>query len=159
MPLGHLILTLRSLLGTRRPRRVYLPYPVARRLMALLLRLLRLAPRIGIEARAPAEAIFLRNFYESQVLSTEKLRASSFLDPNPKVDVFSELPGLIRYYLRRWESLNPIPPRDHGPDETRVRVEEFVSRPERLLPPVLAELDAPFLQQCSLESPPAEDES
>ena len=156
VPLGRLILTVKSLLGTKRPRAIYMPYPVAKRLMALLVRIMRLGTRIGIEARPPAEAIFLKNFYESQVLSTAKLQASSFVDPDPESTVFDELPDLLRYYLRRWENLNLIASRGPRTDGTQERVEQFLSRPEGLLPSMLAELDDPFLEQCSLVPPPVE---
>jgi len=50
--------------------------------------------------------IFLENFYKTQTLSCDKLKNSSFVDPNPQATIFTELPSLIKYYLARWEHLN-----------------------------------------------------
>jgi len=119
--LGELILTLKRLLGVRRPREIYVPYAVARLAIGVLSRLARLVSRIGIEARPPAEAVFLRNFYESQVLSGERLRRSSFVDPDPEASLFTELPALIDYYLPRWEHLNLV---EAGPVRMNVATRE-----------------------------------
>jgi len=67
---------------------------------------IKLFNRIGYKAHVPAEMIFLENFYKTQTLSCEKLKNSSFVDPNPQATVFTELPSLIEYYLARWEHLN-----------------------------------------------------
>ena len=42
--------------------------------MGIMARLVRLVTRLGIEARMPAELMFLKNFYETQTLSAAKLR-------------------------------------------------------------------------------------
>ena len=143
--LGELILTIKSLLGTKRPRAIYVPYRLAKLLLAGLTRIVRMATWIGIEARPPAEAIFLKSFYESQVLSSEKLRRSSFVDRHPEVTVFSELPGLLEYYVRRWQRLNLIERRGGRPRDPEDRVEQFRSDPERLLAAILAEQERPLV--------------
>jgi hypothetical protein len=154
VPLDRLILTIRSLLGTRTPRAFYVPEAMARFLVAALIRVMRLFTRIGIEARPPAELVFLKNFYESQVLSSDKLRRSSFVDERPEATIFTELPGLIEYYERRWERLSLIEPRRQTTVEPESRAEQFAHRPERVLAALLEEPEGPFLTQCSLVTAP-----
>ena len=67
---------------------------------------IKLFNRIGYKVHVPAEMIFLENFYKTQTLSCEKLKKSSFVDPNPEATIFTELPSLIKYYIARWEHLN-----------------------------------------------------
>ena len=156
--LGELILAIKSLLGTKAPRAFYVPYPLARLALKALTRLARVARRVGIEARAPAESIFLANLYESQVLSSEKLRRSSFVDPDPAMTVYTALPALLAYYVRRWEGLNLIDAqfrRDGAREDT---VDLFVRAPERLLRSALEENGEPFLRRCSIVPPSAADD-
>ena len=150
--LGRLILTIKSLLGLKTPMGLYVPYPVAKFSMAVLARLVRMATRTGIEARLPAEIVFLKKFYESQTLSAEKLKRSSFVDADPDADIFTELPELINYYVSRWEHLNLIEPNGKSPREPQNRAGEFLHSPEKLLNTVLTEQEGTFLQQCSLEN-------
>jgi len=156
--LGELILTARRLLGVPKPREVYVPYGVARVGVALLARLARWVSRLGVDARAPAETVFLRNFYESQVLSGEKLRRSSFVDPEPEATVFSELPQLIEYYVPRWEHLNLVEPRARTGQGGGETAQQFYHSPEKLLSAVLAGQERPFLRQCPLGEPPGAEE-
>ncbi len=156
--LGELILTIRSLLGHRRLRAIYLPYAVARGLLTILSRLVRVATKIGIEARAPAEAVFLKSFYQSQVLSSERLRRSSWVDPSPGATILNQLPALIQYYVRRWESLNLIAKRSSTAPDPRAVAQRFLYEPEVLLSAMLDQQEGPFLQQCSLVPPPADTE-
>jgi nucleoside-diphosphate-sugar epimerase len=150
VPLGRLILTIKSLLGATTPREMYIPYPIAKGTLGGLARLVRLATRIGIEARLPAELVFLKKFYESQTLSVGKLRRSSFVDADPGATIFTALPKLIRYYVCRWELLNLIEPRGSRACEPHYRAGEFLRAPEQLLAAVLAEQESPFLKQCAL---------
>ena len=150
--LGRLILTIKSLLGLKTPMGLYVPYPVAKFSMAVLARLVRMATRTGIEARLPAEIVFLKKFYESQTLSAEKLKRSSFVDADPDADIFTELPELLNYYVSRWEHLNLIEPNGKSPREPQNRAGEFLHSPEKLLNTVLTEQEGTFLQQCSLEN-------
>jgi len=151
--LGELVLTIRDLVGSRTPRRIYVPYALARLGMAVLTRLARLVSRVGIEARPPAERVFLRNFYESQTLSAAKLQRSSFVDPDPGATIYSELPALLDYYVPRWERLNLIRARSRSSGPGEGQGEQFFRAPDELLGAVLAEQDQPFLQQCSLVKP------
>jgi hypothetical protein len=106
--LDTLILTIKSLLNLRTPRKIYLPYPLAKTGKNLIHWLISKLGRIGIEARMPGELLFLENFYKDQTLSPQKLFQSSYQDPQPEVTVFSQLPELLEYYLTRWEHLNLI---------------------------------------------------
>jgi nucleoside-diphosphate-sugar epimerase len=144
--LVELILTIKRLLGTKRPREIYIPYALARFTMFALARLVRMATRVGLEARAPAEVMFLKNFYESQTLSSAKLRQSSFVDPDPDATVFTALPELIRYYLDRWDRLNLIEHDDDHALRPLDRSDLFVQSPERLLETVLREQAQPLLE-------------
>ena len=148
--LSRLILTIKSSLGLKTPREIYLPFPVAQFGMGIMTRLVRLITRLGIEARMPAELMFLKNFYETQTLSAAKLKASSFIDPDPEATIFTELPALIEYYVTRWEHLNLIKPLNKKFFPPRKRAEEFLLLPNQLLQEIHAESDLPFLKQCAL---------
>ncbi|OGQ98225.1 MAG: epimerase [Deltaproteobacteria bacterium RIFOXYD12_FULL_55_16] len=148
--LSQLILTIKSYLELKTPREIYLPFPLAKFGMGIMARLVRLITRLGIEARMPAELMFLKNFYETQTLSAAKLRRSSFVDPDPEATIFTELPALIEYYVTRWEHLNLIKPFNKEFFDPRKRAEEFLYTPEHLLEEIHEESDLPFLQQCPL---------
>jgi hypothetical protein len=88
--------------------------------------------------------IFLENFYKTQTLSCQKLKNSSFIDPNPRATIFTELPSLIKYYIARWEHLNlfsSFSSKDYnlshpeqkkfGPAEELAK--EFMNSPRKLL--------------------------
>lgn len=148
--LNQLILTIKSYLELKTPREIYLPFPVAKFGMGIMARLVRLITRLGIEARMPAELMFLKNFYETQTLSADKLRRSSFSDPDPEATIFTELPELIEYYVTRWEHLNLIEPFNKEFFDPRRRAEEFLHTPDQLLQEIHRESDQPFLKQCAL---------
>jgi len=148
--LSQLILTIKSYLELKTPREIYLPFPVAHFGMGIMTRLVRLITRLGIEARMPAELMFLKNFYETQTLSAAKLHDSSFRDPDPEATVFTELPVLIEYYVTRWEHLNLIEPFNKEFFDPRRRAEEFLRLPDQLLQEIHGESDLPFLKQCAL---------
>lgn len=148
--LSQLILTIKSYLELKTPREIYLPFPVAKFGMGIMAKLVRLITRLGIDARMPAELMFLKNFYETQTLSAEKLRRSSFSDPDPEATIFTELPALIEYYVTRWEHLNLIEPFNREFFDPRRRAEEFLHTPDQLLREIHQESDQPFLKQCAL---------
>ncbi|OGQ86914.1 MAG: epimerase [Deltaproteobacteria bacterium RIFOXYD12_FULL_56_24] len=148
--LGQLILTIKSYLELKTPREIYLPFPVAKFGMGVMARLVRLITRLGIDARMPAELMFLKNFYETQTLSAAKLRNSSFVDPDPEATIFTELPALIEYYVTRWEHLNLIEPFNKDFFDPRKRAEEFLYTPEQLLQKTHQESYQAFLKQCPL---------
>lgn len=142
--LGQLILTLKSLLNMNTPRRLYLPYGVARAGKNLLCWFMSKVGRIGIEARMPGELLFLESFYQSQTLSAEKLLRSSYRDSTPETTVYSDLPKLIEYYLTRWEHLNLITSFNkefYGPKD---KLDEFRTNPAQLLAAIHREKSSPL---------------
>ncbi len=106
--MADLILTIRSYLELKRPREIYMPYPVIRAGKFFLQWLASILNWFGISVRLPPELIFLENFYKSQTLSSRKLRQSSFVDPFPDETIYTALPRLVVYYLERWGHLNLI---------------------------------------------------
>jgi nucleoside-diphosphate-sugar epimerase len=104
--LAELILTIKAYLDLKTPREIYIPYPVAKAGNIFMNWVIKVFNRIGYKANMPAEMIFLENLYNTQTLSCQKLKNSSFVDPNPDATVFTELPALIEYYIARWEHLN-----------------------------------------------------
>jgi len=104
--LAKLILTIKAYMNLKTPREIYIPYPIAKAGNNFMNWVIKLFNRLGYKAHVPAEMIFLENFYKTQTLSCEKLKNSSFVDPNPQATIFTELPSLIEYYIARWEHLN-----------------------------------------------------
>jgi nucleoside-diphosphate-sugar epimerase len=106
--MADLILTIRSYLELKRPREIYVPYPVIRVGKFFLQWLASILNWFGISVRLPPELIFLENFYKSQTLSSQKLHQSSFVDPFPDETIYTVLPRLVVYYLERWGHLNLV---------------------------------------------------
>ena len=104
--LAKVILTIKKYMNLKTPREIYIPYRVAKTGNDFMNWVIKLFNRIGYKAHVPAEMIFLENFYKTQTLSCDKLKNSSFVDPNPQAPIFTELPSLIKYYRARWEHLN-----------------------------------------------------
>jgi nucleoside-diphosphate-sugar epimerase len=104
--LAKVILTIKKYMNLKTPREIYIPYRVAKTGNDFMNWVIKLFNRIGYKAHVPAEMIFLENFYKTQTLSCQKLKNSSFIDPNPRATIFTELPSLIKYYIARWEHLN-----------------------------------------------------
>ena len=104
--LAKVILTIKKYMNLKTPREIYIPYGVAKTGNDFMNWVIKLFNRIGYKAHVPAEMIFLENFYKTQTLSCQKLKNSSFIDPNPRATIFTELPALIKYYIARWEHLN-----------------------------------------------------
>lgn len=147
--LSQLILTIKSFLGLKRPREIFLPYPLARFGADSMVVLTRMLRRIGIESKMPPELMFLKNFYQTQSLSATKLRQSSFIDPDPQATIFTELPILIQYYLTRWENLNLIVPFDKVFFDPGKRAEIFVNDPVQMLASLGDDVAHPFLDTCT----------
>ena len=142
--LAKVILTIKKYMNLKTPREIYIPYRVAKTGNDFMNWVIKLFNRIGYKAHVPAEMIFLENFYKTQTLSCQKLKNSSFVDPNPRATIFTELPSLIKYYIARWEHLNlfsSFSSKDYnlshpeqekfGPDEELA--EEFMNSPRKLL--------------------------
>lgn len=106
--LSRLILCIKSALRITVPKEIYISYPLARFGTNCLKWILRGLNRIGIEARLPAEMMFMENFYVTQTLAAAKLKGSSYGIPDPQTTVFTELPEIIDYYITRWEHLNLV---------------------------------------------------
>ena len=131
--LAKLILTIRAYLDLSTPRRIFVPYPLARTGRTVIFWLLRRMSRIGIDARLPAELMFMENFYKTQTLSPARLLNSSYQDPYSDVTVISFLPELIEYYITRWQHfrlLSTFNEDFYRPDNG---LEEFRQAPDRLL--------------------------
>ena len=142
--MADLILTIRSYLEVKRPREIYVPYPVIRSGKVFLQWLASILNWFGISVRLPPELIFLEHFYKTQTLSSQKLRDSSFVDPFPRETIYAALPRLVVYYLERWGHLNLITTFNEeflGKFELE---EDFVHHPRNLLNSVHADSIAPF---------------
>jgi len=142
--LATLVLTIRAYLELNFPKAIYLPYPLAKGFSEIIRRLLRALRHVGVEARMPAELMFLESFYQTQTLSARKLEASSFVDPMPGTTVLTYLPDMIEYYLTRWEHLNLIEPFNKEFFDPKKRSEEFLRSPETLLATIHEESRQPF---------------
>lgn len=147
--LSQLILTIKSYLDLKRPREIFLPYPLAKFGADSMVSLTRMLRRIGIESKMPPELMFLENFYQMQTLSATKLSQSSFVDPDPRITVFTELPMLIQYYMARWEDLNLIVPYDKIFFDPSKRSDIFLNDPEKILASLKEETSFPFLDNCT----------
>ncbi len=147
--LSQLILTIKSYLELKRPREIFLPYPLAKFGAGCMVALTRTLRRIGIESKMPPELMFLKNFYQTQSLSAAKLKGSSFVDPSPQATIFTELPMLIQYYLTRWEDLNLIIPDDIIFFDPSRRADIFLNDPEQMLVSLGEDVAQPFLDTCT----------
>jgi len=103
-----LIKAVKTYLDVKAPRDIYIPYPLANTGKTFVKWLIKRFGRLGVEIRLPAELQFMKNFYETQTLSMEKLEKSSYRDEKPEVTIFTELTSIIYYYLIRWKHLNRI---------------------------------------------------
>lgn len=104
--LANLILTIKAFLKLKNPREFYVSYPLVNMGRKVIAALLKCLSKIGLNASLPAELMFLKSFYETQTLSSEKLRRSSFRDPMPEETLCTKLPSLLIYYLIRWSQQN-----------------------------------------------------
>jgi nucleoside-diphosphate-sugar epimerase len=142
--LADLILTLRSFLELKRPREIYVPYPVIKMGKYVLNRLAKFLNWFGISVRLPPELMFLENFYKSQTLSTKKLRASSFKDPFPDETIYTALQRLVVYYLERWGHMNLITTFNEEFFGTNELEDDFINNPKELLDSIHQDSVSPF---------------
>jgi len=131
--LAQLIFSIKSRLGVKTPKKIFVPYWLAHTGKACIRWMVKKMNRIGIEARIPAELMFIENFYESQTLSSKNLKDSSYKDPAPGVTIFTELPAMIEYYLTRWKHLNLLSIPCHEQKSHQNRILEFQHSPTTLL--------------------------
>lgn len=106
--LATLILTIKSQLNLKRPKELYIPYWIANGGKNILEVMLKLFRKLGLKATLPPELMFLDSFYKPQTLSPRKLADSSFADPMPEETIYTNLPELSAYYLKRWTHENLI---------------------------------------------------
>ena len=131
--LNQLILTIKSYLDIGIPKEIYISYPLAKFGVQCLKYVLMGLNKIGIEARLPAEMMFMESFYKTQTLSADKLRKTSYGNPDPEHTVFTELPSLIEYYITRWEHLNLVSSYNACFFDPFRQAEQFCNDPQELL--------------------------
>ena len=131
--LVHLIKTIKNFLGVKKPRNIFLPLPIATLGAKALKLLLKNLLRIGIDAKMPAELLFLNQFYKTQTLDPAKFQSTSFIDPMPDETIYSKLPEIIEYYITRWEHRNLIAGFNDDFYEPQKDVQQFIAEPQQLL--------------------------
>ncbi len=130
---SKLIILIRDYLKYKKPYEMYMPLSIARFGLSLIKRLKLVAAKIGVETRMPPELMFLENLYETQTLSVDKLKSSSFKDPYPDQNILTELPHIIDYYIKRWTELQLISHSRFGGQKRDKQVQAFKDDPETLL--------------------------
>lgn len=128
-----LIKTVKESLGVKLPRGVFIPYSLAKAGRSSIKWFVRRLGGIGVEFRMPAELMFMKNFYRSQTLLTDKLEKSSYVDPTPDVTIYSELPAMLDYYLQRWRHFNRLSTADKEFHDLEKPAGKFYSAPQDLL--------------------------
>ncbi len=131
--LTQLIFSIKSQLEVKTPREIFVPCWLARTGEACIRWIVKKMNRFGIEAKIPAELMFIENFYESQTLSSKNLEDSSYKDPAPKVTIFTELPTMIEYYVTRWKNLNLLSIPGDEEKSHQNQILEFQHTPATLL--------------------------
>jgi len=142
--LTTLIMTIRSYLNLSKPKKVYVPYWLARSGKKGVESILRTLRRCGLQASMPPELMFLENFYKPQTLNCDRLQQSSFVDPFPEETIFTRLPELVVYYLTRWSHENLITTFRECLDVEKSVATAFADTPERLLEQTHEEGIGPF---------------
>jgi len=142
--LDDLILTIKSFLELNTPREIYIPYPVIKSGKYFLERLAKILNWFGITVRLPPELMFLENFYQSQTLNSDKLQASSFVDPVPGETIYTALPRMVIYYLTRWGHLNLITTFNEEFFGSNELEKDFRYDPRVLLNSIHADSTSPF---------------
>ncbi|MBE0583383.1 MAG: NAD-dependent epimerase/dehydratase family protein [Desulfofustis sp.] len=145
--LADLILTVRNHLHLKRPKRIFVPYSLARTGKSSVRVVLRLLTRLGMKASLPPELMFLGAFYRTQTLSCNRLAASSFVDPFPDETVYTRLPVILRYYLQRWSQQNLITSFDDRFHFDNTVRHDFKHNPQALLDAIHGDATAPFETQ------------
>lgn len=128
-----IIRAIKSYLGVRAPREIYIPYHLASFGKNIIRGFTRALSKIGAEVRLPAEIMFLRNFYQSQTLASDKLATCSYKDPAAELTVFTELPDIIEYYITRWEHLNLISGFNREFFDPQQKANTFLRDPQELM--------------------------
>lgn len=142
--LAQLVLTIKNYLELSRPRSVYIPRLIAGLGKKCVEGVIKGLAGIGVEARMPAELMFLDNCYQTQTLSSKQLESSSFKDPFPDETIFTYLPELIQYYLTRWEHLNLVSEYNKEFFDPNRRAEQFLNSPREYLDAICSGTEDPF---------------
>lgn len=142
--LGELILSIKSHLQLKSPKEIYVPYVIARTGKKTVRILLRLLTKIGLKASLPPELMFLGAFYRTQTLSSKRLEASSFVDPMPEETVYTRLPEMLSYYLKRWSHQNLITTFDEKFDSDNRIEMDFEQNPQALVDAIHQDSTTPF---------------
>jgi hypothetical protein len=104
----------------------------------------------------PQELMFLDSFYKPQTLSSQRLEASSFVDPLANETIFTRLPDLVTYYLTRWSHQNLISTFKECVNVENQLEEDFEKDPRALLDQFHARGLGPFADMGDKPpSPPA----
>ena len=148
--LAEIILTIKRLLQLNLPKEIYIPYRLANAFKSVLKWIMGKLSLISIEARMPAELMFMENFYRSQTLSSAKLASSSYGIPQPAETIFTELPAMIEYYLTRWEHLNLISSFNTAFYHPKTLAEEFRDHPQELVEMIHTKKIDPLYDFCLL---------
>ncbi len=143
--LANLILTIRSYLELKTPHEIYVPYSMAIFGKKMLEVLLKGLSRIGIHGGLPAELMFLESFYKTQTLSAKKLLNSSFIDPKPEETIYTKLPALVVYYLKRWTHENLISTFSESILHPQAMANDFERSPIELLKSIHEDSTSPFI--------------
>ncbi|MDX9894540.1 NAD-dependent epimerase/dehydratase family protein [Desulfofustis limnaeus] len=142
--LAHLILFIRDRLGLSRPKKIFVPYTMARSGKNCAGTILRLLTRLGMKATLPPELMFLGALYRPQILSRARLASSSFVDPFPEETVYSRMPVLLSYYLDRWSQQNLITSFADQATFNDLIKHDFTHNPQALLDSIHGDATAPF---------------
>jgi len=128
-----LIKAIKSYLDVKTPRGIYIPYPLAKTGQTIIEWFIKPLGRLGVDVRLPAELEFMKSFYKTQTLSTEKMEKSSYMDQEHEVTVFTELTSIIYYYLIRWKHLNLITTFNGEIQNSSKPADKFLNSPETIL--------------------------
>ena len=143
--LADLILTIRNQLNLAGPKKLFVPYPVAKTGKKSIGVILRMLTKVGLKATLPPELMFLSAFYRTQTLSGKKLQETSFVDPLPNETIYTRLPEMIVYYLTRWRHQNLISQFDEKLVEFDPEIEDaFRHNPQDLLDSIHKDGTTPF---------------
>lgn len=150
--LVELIKNIKSQLKATRPKNIFIPLGPARFGAGCLNLLLKSLLQLGVDAKMPAELMFLESFYESQTLDSSRLHSTSYSDPWPDQSIYTELPKLIKYYLSRWEQHNLLGQSSRRTLDLQSDIQQFQAEPLQLLMRLhkTTETDSPKEEQSSI---------
>jgi nucleoside-diphosphate-sugar epimerase len=148
--LADLALTIRKHLGIGRPKKIFMPYWMARSGKRVLQATLRGLTKVGVKGALPPELMFLGAFYRTQTLSCARLQATGFTDPYPLETVYTRLPELIHHYLTRWSRQHLLNRYDRTLEFDLAVREDFTADPLKMFESVVTDASTPYaeLKKC-----------